>query len=131
MLVTVKKLLDPNQKIIEFITTCGEGMAIIHTGKEIHPQLQLYIEIEVEGIFTYGKNLLKAEEEQERFTLNSNGLNKLTGYIESVEDDGILFLRIKENLIMVESLSESVKQGDYVTLILSPNEFILYDIGLN
>ncbi|ANF97188.1 hypothetical protein [Paenibacillus bovis] len=101
------------------------GKAVAYWNGELPEEGKAYIvEIEIEEILVLGENLEICDEYQFRIGMEKETIY-LTGYLESIEEDGYAILRLGESIISLE-IKSPVPSGSFVKILL--DKITLFDV---
>jgi len=85
------------------------------------------VEIEVSKILEWGIDIRKASIKKCSFNI-IDGKTTMTGVIDSVDDDGILVLRVDESVVVFETKGRPYSKGEYITIEIQ--EIEIFDVNL-
>jgi len=87
-----------------------------------------YVEIDIDDIFQWGKNINISVQENPKIDVVGNNL-LLFGKIIAYEDDGLLAVKVGGDVIFLE-VSDAPGEGENVTFYTSINNVSLHPVNL-
>jgi len=102
--------------VVYFKSSIGDGIAIWVGEKEPIKNYEYDVEIDIESSIDQVKSRNNANKGRYSISIEGNS-TLMSGEVESVEEDGMAYLRLSQDcLIMIESGDSKVKGGDWVNL---------------
>ena len=130
MKIEVVKVVEVAGKtVIDFHSSTGNSRGVWIGDDAPVIGFKIDVEIDLDEPMIKGSNAsLIADNKCNHITLGKNLLVEIKGQIESIDDDGMAYLRLAADcLIMIES--EGFKTGDFVLLKADPNNFEITPTG--
>ncbi|MDT3410432.1 hypothetical protein [Kosakonia cowanii] len=112
---------------VEFSSALGSGAAI-WVGMPPRQGNTYYVEIDIDDIFQWGKNINISVQENPKIDVVGNNL-LLFGKIIAYEDDGLLAVKVGGDVIFLE-VSDAPGEGENVTFYTSINNVSLHPVNL-
>lgn len=112
---------------VEFSSALGSGAAI-WVGMPPRQGNTYYVEIDIDDIFQWGKNINISMQENPRIDVIGNNL-LFFGKIIAYEDDGLLAVKVGGDVIFLE-VSDAPREGENVTFYTSINNVSLHPVNL-
>ena len=125
MNITLRNKIDKH--LVMFESYIGKGIAI--WGGELYlSNFSCEVELEIDDFFKIGKNIFL--EKAKDFSINFiDGFMIFKAKVISYEDDGILALRLRNDIIFINVLEEDTIDG-YVSFFTTPDKVTLYPVVL-
>ncbi|MDF2671674.1 MAG: hypothetical protein K0R67_3980 [Paenibacillus sp.] len=104
----------------------GSGRAI---WMSIEPDIrkEYFVEIDIPEIVQWGLEITLSE--QKLYSLKTTGdVTWINGLLESVEEDGVITMRLGQSILLVESTGEPLSCGKFVEL--KANKMLLFDSNI-
>lgn len=112
---------------VEFSSALGSGAAI-WVGMPPRQGNTYYVEIDIDDIFQWGKNINISMQENPKIDVVGNNL-VFFGKIIAYEDDGLLAVKVGGDVIFLE-VSDAPGEGENVTFYTSINNVSLHPVNL-
>lgn len=112
---------------VEFSSALGSGAAI-WVGMPPRQGNTYYVEIDIDDIFQWGKNINISMQENPKIDVVGNNLF-FFGKIIAYEDDGLLAVKVGGDVIFLE-VSDAPREGENVTFYTSINNVSLHPVNL-
>lgn len=112
---------------VEFSSALGSGAAI-WVGMPPRQGNTYYVEIDIDDIFQWGKNINISMQENPKIDVVGNNLF-FFGKIIAYEDDGLLAVKVGGDVIFLE-VSDAPGEGENVTFYTSINNVSLHPVNL-
>lgn len=112
---------------VEFSSALGSGAAI-WVGMPPRQGNTYYVEIDIDDIFQWGKNINISMQENPKIDVVGNNLF-FFGKIIAYEDDGLLAVKVGGDVIFLE-VSDALREGENVTFYTSINNVSLHPFNL-
>lgn len=112
---------------VEFSSALGSGAAI-WVGMPPRQGNTYYVEIDIDDIFQWGKNINISMQETSEIDVVGNNL-LFFGKIIAYEDDGLLAVKVGGDIIFLE-VSDAPGEGENVTFYTSINNVSLHPVNL-
>ena len=112
---------------VEFSSALGSGAAI-WVGMPPRQGNTYYVEIDIDDIFQWGKNINISVQENPKIDVVGNNL-LLFGKIIAYEDDGLLAVKVGGDVIFLE-VSDGPREGENVTFYTAINNVSLHPVNL-
>ena len=125
MNITLRNKIDKH--LVMFESYIGKGIAI--WGGELYlSNFSCEVELEIDDCFKIGKNIFL--EKVKDFSINFiDGFMIFKAKVISYEDDGILALRLRNDIVFINVLEEDTIDG-YVSFFTTPDKVTLYPVVL-
>lgn len=112
---------------VEFSSALGSGAAI-WVGMPPRQGNTYYVEIDIDDIFQWGKNINISMQENPKIDVVGNNLF-FFGKIIAYEDDGLLAVKVGGDVIFLE-VSDAPGEGENVTFYTAINNVSLHPVNL-
>jgi len=112
---------------VEFSSALGSGAAI-WVGMPPRQGNTYYVEIDIDDVFQWGKNINISVQENPKIDVVGNNL-LFFGKIIAYEDDGLLAVKVGGDIIFLE-VSDAPREGENVTFYTSINNVSLHPVNL-
>lgn len=112
---------------VEFSSALGSGAAT-WVGMPPRQGNTYYVEIDIDDIFQWGKNINISMQETSEIDVVGNNL-LFFGKIIAYEDDGLLAVKVGGDVIFLE-VSDAPREGENVTFYTSINNVSLHPFNL-
>ncbi|MHA0983558.1 hypothetical protein ACR9GO_13155 [Kosakonia cowanii] len=112
---------------VEFSSALGSGAAI-WVGMPPRQGNTYYVEIDIDDIFQWGKNINISMQENPKIDVVGNNLF-FFGKIIAYEDDGLLAVKVGGDVIFLE-VSDALREGENVTFYTAINNVSLHPVNL-
>lgn len=112
---------------VEFTSALGCGAAT-WVGMPPRQGNTYYVEIDVDDVFQWGKNINISMQETSKIDVVGNNF-LFFGKIMSYEDDGLLTVKVGKDIIFLE-VSDAPREGENVTFFTSINNVSLHPVNL-
>lgn len=119
-------ILETKENYIKVSTPYGE-MKCQHDNKLNNESSSFDVEIEVSKILEWGIDIRKASIKKCSFNI-VDGKTAMTGLVDSVDDDGILILRVDNSVVVFETKGRPYSKGEYITIEI--HEMEIFDVNL-
>ena len=129
MRITIAEILECEIQgtLIKFKTTFGSGKAIWRSVNNPNVLSTYDVEFEVDGALEWGLHILPTEV-TEYLVAEDGERVVLQGKVEMVGRDGVLVLRVGENLILLDTKGEALQAGSFVRVTV--NNVAVYDSNI-
>lgn len=112
---------------VEFSSALGSGAAI-WVGMPPRQGNTYYVEIDIDDIFQWGKNINISMQENPKIDVVGNNI-LFFGKIIAYEDDGLLAVKVGGDVIFLE-VSDGPREGENVTFYTAINNVSLHPVNL-
>ena len=112
---------------VEFSSALGSGAAI-WVGMPPRQGNTYDVEIDIDDIFQWGKNINISMQEKPKIDVLGNNL-LFFGKIMAYEDDGLLTVKVGRDIIFLE-VSDAPNEGENVAFFTSINNISLHPVNL-
>lgn len=114
MRIQVKKIVSEKSNIVAFSSDFGETIAFWE-GEEPIVNKEYQVEVDIRDTLIWNKDIIKAE--VHKYSIQKRGdITYVSGYIESIDDDGYVVLRIGDSIVPFIAIGEPFPIGVYITI---------------
>ena len=125
----IKILRILNDRVVEFSSNAGNGIGTWR-GTDLKQGGVYGIEIDIDTQINLGVNATMVSDTS-WYIRHTESRNELQGVIDGVDEDGLAYLRLAiDCIVMVESSNKDLSTGDTLLLTIEPNELILTPVGV-
>lgn len=127
MKISISKIIETDGRIqISFVSKIGEGLANWKNKQMPKIDTTCDVEFNIEQFVEKQVNAFSSTEKEPflKFVENTMCLN---GFIDSIDEDGVAYFRLASDcLIMIEVNLENIKQGEWLMIKCSLENFDIY-----
>ena len=128
MKIKIVKFID--SRLVEFSSAVGTGIAKLNNDNvsDIVTHTSYDIEFDFEISISLSSNAKKVSKSTPFF--RCNGENEILGKIESIDEDGEVYLRLSDDCsFSICSDGNEIHEGDYISFIVSPLKTYITIVG--
>ena len=115
MLIKVAAILAEHPGLtVSFLTDLG-GAVGIWQGESPTVGATCHVELEADGIFTFGERAIQSDADHPSIAF-ANGMIRITGILESLEDDGFAVIRLADSLMTFMSAGLDSLIGRFIQI---------------
>lgn len=115
MKIQIKKIINENENTnVVFFSEFGEAKAFWE-GEKPTVNNEYQVEIDIIDTLVWGKEILKTKINKP-FIQQENDVTYISGFIDSIDDDGYVVLRLGDYIVPFIATGDAFQIGEYVTL---------------
>lgn len=101
---------------IRFTSLIGEGYGLLISTDKAKIGLEIEVELDIPGILCQGQEIIETEGQRERIYIKNNKVH-ITGYIEQLEEDNLLTIRLGKSILLIEVEDKALyKRGQWIEI---------------
>lgn len=129
MLIVIKSTTKPmaGNHPVTFTSAYGQGQAEWY-GAPPTVEREYDVELEIPQALTWGKEITPESKTRPTIGVTEDGYNYIIGFLEQVEEDGCLTIRLGSSIVLIEATGTAIIGGGYVRVRFE--RLVLYDTGL-